>query len=85
MGMRIECPNLVLLDLNLPKVGGFEVLSRLRRSERCAHTPVVVMTSSWARKDRNQSATFSANAYFRKPSTYDDFMKIADVIQTLLG
>jgi DNA-binding response OmpR family regulator len=80
-----ECPSLFLLDLNLPKTGGLEVLSRVRRSRRCANVPVVIMTSSDAEQDRGASAVLGATAYFRKPSGYEAFLKIGEVIHQLLA
>ena len=61
-------PTVVLLDLNLPRATGFEVLSHLRKSQKCARVPVIVMTSSPARADRERTAALGANAYFLKPS-----------------
>jgi chemotaxis family two-component system response regulator Rcp1 len=74
------CPQLVLLDLNLPKTDGFSVLEALRRSRRCAGIPVIVMTSSAAQTDKNRSAALGANDYFQKPSGYDEFLKIGDIV-----
>ncbi len=48
---RVPCPDLLLLDLHLPKHGGNEILKYLRASERCAQTPVVILTSSDAPSD----------------------------------
>jgi DNA-binding response OmpR family regulator len=78
-------PRLFLLDLNLHKSGGLEVLARLRRSKKCANSPVLVMTSSDAEKDRAESAALGATAYFRKPAGYAAFLKIGEVIHELLG
>lgn len=79
------CPDLFLLDLNLPRTSGFEVLSRLRRSKRCASVPVLVVTSSDADKDRAESAALGATSYFRKPSGYEAFLKIGEVIREMLA
>jgi two-component system, chemotaxis family, response regulator Rcp1 len=79
------CPQVLLLDLNLPKQTGFEVLRRLRNSEKCKHIPVVIMTSSDSPEDLKRAAAMDA-AYFRKPSNYDDFLKLGAVLkQTLIG
>lgn len=78
-------PDLVLLDINLPRMGGFHVLERIRHGKRSANVPVVVMTSSSASTDRTQSAELGATAYFLKPSGYDDFLKIGEVIRDLLA
>ncbi len=78
------CPELFLLDLNLPRIPGLEVLARIRRSKRCALSPVVVMTSSNARRDRADSEALGATAYFQKPSGYDAFLKLGQIIRELL-
>lgn len=81
----MACPRLFILDVNLPKVSGFEVLARLRRSARCNEIPVLVVTSSDAERDRARIASLGASAYFRKPSGYEAFLKIGEVIRQLLG
>jgi len=78
------CPELVLLDLNLPKRSGREVLVRLRQSTGCSTVPVVILTSSDLSDDRKELSTLGANRYFCKPSTYDEFLKIGAVIKELL-
>jgi len=77
------CPHLVLLDLNLPKRDGFEVLRRLRASETCRDVPVLIVTSSDSPGDLSQAAALGAG-YFRKPPSYDDFMKLGGVMKRLL-
>jgi CheY-like chemotaxis protein len=81
---ELDGPSLILLDLNLPMVTGLEILARLRKSERWATVPVVVMTSSAARRDRENTAALGADAYFVKPSGYSDFMEIGDLIRKFL-
>jgi CheY-like chemotaxis protein len=78
------CPALVLLDLNLPKRTGHDVLSRMREMKRCEHTPVVILSSSDAPADRRAAAAFNISRYIRKPSTLDEFMMIGAVIRQLL-
>jgi CheY-like chemotaxis protein len=77
-------PDLILLDINLPRTDGFEVLERLRQSKKCANIPVIVMTSSAAQADQDKAKGLGANAYFEKRSGYDDFLKIGAVIHGLL-
>jgi DNA-binding response OmpR family regulator len=81
---RARCPQLFLLDLNLPKRSGFEVLAHIRRSKRCASSPVLIITSSDAQNDRALSAALGATGYFRKPSGYDAYLRLGEVIQQLL-
>ena len=80
----VVCPELLLLDLNIPKRDGFQVLSYLRSSKRCAGIRAVVMTSSSARADREKSASFKVDSYFNKPGTYAEFLMLGDVIRQLI-
>jgi two-component system, response regulator len=73
-------PALILLDLNLPKVGGLEVLRRMRADERTQMIPVVVLTSSKLDEDILDSYRNGANAYVRKPVKFSDF---TDAVKTL--
>ncbi len=77
------CPHLLLLDINLPKVDGFEVLRRLRASDRCKKVPVLMISSSDSPSDRSQAAALGAG-YFRKPPSYDEFLKLGAVLKKLL-
>jgi two-component system, chemotaxis family, response regulator Rcp1 len=80
-----SCPALFLLDLNLPKRSGQEVLERLRNSSRCSHVPVVILTSSDSPADRAETARLGATAYFRKPTDLEAFMRIGEVVQNILN
>ena len=80
----LPCPELILLDLNLPKKTGREVLLRLKASERCKHVPVVVMTSSDSLKDRTEMAALGAVRFFRKPPDYESFLMIGDTLNQVL-
>jgi len=66
-------PALILLDLNLPKVGGLEVLRRMQADARTRLIPVVVLTSSKLEEDILDSYRSGANAYVRKPVKFSDF------------
>ncbi|MEO5923518.1 MAG: response regulator [Bryobacteraceae bacterium] len=79
------CPSLMLLDVNLPRADGFEVLRRLRESKRCACIPVIVMTSSAALADREKSGRLGACAYFEKPSQYEEFLEIGKIVKRHLS
>ena len=68
-------PQLVLLDLNLPKVGGLEVLRRLRTNERTKLLPVVILTSSNEEQDRLHGYENGANSYVRKPVDFNQFIE----------
>jgi len=78
------CPALVVLDLNLPKVAGSEVLQRIRESRLCSDVPVAIFSSSDAVTDRQQAAKLGANQYIRKPSNLDDFLKVGGALKKLL-
>ena len=68
-------PMLILLDLNLPKVDGLEVLKRLRADARTHRIPVVILTSSDDERDRAAGYDLGCNSYIRKPVDFDQFAK----------
>jgi len=76
----VTLPGLVLLDLNLPKVDGLEVLRRIRADERTQFIPVVVLTSSKEQEDILAGYRCGANGYVRKPVNFADF---AEAVRTL--
>jgi CheY-like chemotaxis protein len=78
------CPDLVLLDVNLPKVDGPNVLSAFRKHPECAQTPVIVVTSSDAPRDRARLANLGISRYFRKPSDYREFLALGAIVREVL-
>ena len=70
-----ELPQVVLLDLNLPKLSGLDVLRRVRADERTRLLPVVVLTSSREDEDIIRSYSLGANSYVRKPVEFCQFME----------
>jgi CheY-like chemotaxis protein len=68
-------PDLVLLDLKLPKVDGIEVLERVRKADRTALLPIVVLTSSDERRDVLACYQRGVNSYVRKPVEYDEYIR----------
>jgi CheY-like chemotaxis protein len=72
-GLDAPSPALILLDLNLPKVGGLEILRRMQADARTQMIPVVVLTSSKLEEDILDSYRSGANAYVRKPVKFADF------------
>ena len=72
-GGRNELPQLILLDLKLPKIDGHEVLRRIRADERTRLLPVVILTTSVEDKDRLQGYRLGANSYVRKPVDFAEF------------
>lgn len=77
------CPHVLLLDLNLPRISGFEVLLKIRNSEKYKNLPVIVVTSSDSPADRSRAAELGAN-YFRKPITYDEFLALGGYLRQFL-
>jgi two-component system, response regulator len=70
-----EMPDVILLDLKLPKIDGFEVLRRLRSDERTKLLPVVILTSSNEERDRINGYGLGANSYVRKPVEFEEFVE----------
>lgn len=70
-----DLPQLMLLDLKLPKVGGLEVLERVRSDPRTKRLPVVILTSSNVESDLARSYDLGANSYIRKPVDFTQFME----------
>jgi chemotaxis family two-component system response regulator Rcp1 len=78
------CPDLIIVDINLPKKHGGQVLAHLR-SGNCRAAAVLVVTSSNSAEDREAMMRSGADAYFRKPSEYDEYMKLGEVARRLLA
>jgi two-component system, chemotaxis family, response regulator Rcp1 len=74
-------PDLILLDLNLPRKNGREVLAEIKIDDRLMHIPVVVLTTSGAEEDILKSYSLHANCYVVKPVTFDSFVKTVQSIQ----
>ena len=71
----LDLPAVVLLDLKLPKVGGLEVLRQVRADHRTRLLPVVILTSSAEEKDMVEGYRLGANAYVRKPVSFEQLAK----------
>jgi len=81
---RRETPALVLLDLNLPKLHGLEVLRRLKADPVLKHVLVVILSSSNEDKDRKRAAELGTNLYIQKPVQFDEFNAVVVEIAHLL-
>lgn len=73
-------PDFILLDLNLPKLSGHEVLNRIKSDDALQSIPVIVLTTSANEKDRAKAYRYHANSYLTKPT---DFQKFQDMIHDL--
>lgn len=74
-------PAVVLLDINLPKINGLEVLRQLKNHERFRRIPVVVLTSSKEDKDLKTAYDLGVNSYIEKPVSFNKFMEVAEQIE----
>ena len=75
-------PDLILLDLNLPKLSGHDVLARIKDDPQTRAIPVIVLTSSRADSDVRRAYESHANAYLNKPNTLDGLMNAAQDIKS---
>jgi CheY-like chemotaxis protein len=78
------CPDILLLDLNLPRADGLDVLREFRRHPACASTPVIVISSSNAPKDREAAGALDVT-YFAKPMSYEAFIQLGQLIKDAVG
>jgi len=75
-------PDLILLDLNLPRKGGREVLAEIRSDEQLKRIPVVVLTTSKAEQDIIGAYDLNCNCYITKPVDFDQFIRVVKSIET---
>jgi CheY-like chemotaxis protein len=74
-------PDLILLDLNLPKKDGREVLEAVKQDDQLRHIPVVILTTSQAERDIVESYRLRANAYVTKPVDLEQFLRVVQSIE----
>ena len=72
----INLPELILMDINMPKINGLEVLEKIRANERTRLLPVVVLTTSDEERDRIESYHLGANSYICKPVEFEEFNEV---------
>ena len=75
-------PGLILLDLNLPKLNGQEVLEKIKQDDNLKFVPVVIMTSSNAEEDILKAYNHQANCYVTKPVDFDQLMRVVNSIES---
>lgn len=85
LGKTVPQPDVLLLDLNLPGVEGREMFVQVRAHPLCTNVPIVVVTSSDSPKDRAWTSKFDVSHYFRKPSEFDEFLKLGAVVRDVVG
>jgi len=80
----VACPDLVIIDLNLPKRPGRDVLECMRQSVACGQIPVVILSSSDAQRDRTETLRLGASRYIKKPSRLEEFMNLGAVFKAII-
>lgn len=85
ISQKDKLPMILLLDLNLPKINGFEVLQRIRNNKKTKLIPVIIFTSSKEEQDIIKSYTLGANSYIRKPIDSEKFTSVLQQIVTYWG
>ena len=83
-GDPAKSPDIIVLDVNLPKHNGDEVLRQVRADPRLHTVPVVMLTSSESPADQARAVELGADLYIRKPSDLDELMEIAKVIEDVM-
>ena len=78
-------PDIVLLDLNIPRADGHDILGSFRSLPACAEMPVIILTSSDSPKDRKKAELLGATAYFRKPSDLVEFLSLGEIVKGFAG
>jgi len=76
-----DIPDMVLLDLKMPKVDGLEVLRQLRANDRTRVVPVIILTSSQDEADRKDCYRLGANSFIRKPIDFDDYAATIEKVE----
>ena len=80
----VDCPDLVIIDLNLPKRTGHEVLQSMRQDPKCRHAPAVILSSSDASEDRAESMRLGATQYICKPLRLKEFLSLGAIFKEIL-
>jgi CheY-like chemotaxis protein len=79
-----RCPDMIILDLNLPVLGGYEVLQKFRQSDACQNTPVVIATSTRIPWEIARLERLGISEFFQKPIAASDFMELGRIVAGVL-
>lgn len=79
-----SCPDLFIVDLNIPKKPGREVAECMRQSERCKQSPLVILSSSDSPRDKEDARRLGVSRYLRKPSRLDEFLGLGAIFGAIL-
>ncbi len=82
---KADVPDLAILDLNLPKYDGFEILAAMRSNPAFSKVPVAVMSSSASERDKERAAEMGVAQFIIKPSELKEFLETGMIIKSLLG
>jgi CheY-like chemotaxis protein len=85
MGEEERAPHLAILDLNLPKHDGLEILEKIRATRSLTTLPIVILSSSSSPRDRARIEKFGVGRYLVKPPSLDEFLRIGLVVKELLS
>lgn len=69
-------PSLLILDLNMPKVNGFELLEKIKKNDKIKHIPIVILSTSKSNIDREKVLSLGADDFITKPFSFDHMIKI---------
>ncbi|HEX6896015.1 MAG TPA: response regulator [Bryobacteraceae bacterium] len=78
-------PDIALLDMNVPRLSGSEVLRRIRSSRRCCEMPVIMISSSDSPEEQQLALDLGATKFFRKPSDLAGFMELGKLVRSIYG
>lgn len=80
----VPCPDLVIIDLNLPKSPGLEVLKAMRQSTKCGRATALIFSSSDVESDKLEAKRLGASRYLRKPLRLEEFFRLGAVFREIL-
>jgi len=81
----LRCPDLFIVDLNIPKRSGREVVEYMRRSVKCHQAVIAILSSSDSTRDKDDARRLGVSRYIRKPSRLDEFLSLGAIFKAMLG